>query len=245
MLSHEQILEKAMASVAAQVAESVKSAVVAAVEQALSTTMHSALVENEFYRHINDEMRHGLQSIYKEITAASSDNAAVPDSEKTGKLFSEASQQLEEVMATTLEATDSIMNSVEQLQDRQQEIATLLVALQDSTPGKMVEKLAEHSVATEEALTDIMTALSFQDLTGQRLKKVVKALTDIQESIFDMYVSSGLMLKTREEMPGKDITEIAAESKKKMEQIRGSELKGPSRDVSQTDVDSLLADLGL
>ncbi len=245
MLSQDQILDKALSSVAAQVAEAVKGAVVAAVEQALSSAMHNALVENEFYRHINDEMRHGLQNIYKEISAASTDNGAAPDSEKTGKLFSEASKQLEEVMATTLEATESIMTVAEQLLDKQQEIATLLVELQDKAPGNTVEKLAEHSVATEEALTSILTTLSFQDLTGQRLKKVVRALSDIQESIFEMYVSSGLMLKTREEMPEKDLKEIAAESKKKMEQIKGSELKGPTRDVSQTDVDSLLADLGL
>jgi hypothetical protein len=46
-------------------------------------------------------------------------------------------------------------------------------------------------------------------------------------------------------MPEKGIEEIARESRKKFEEIKGSELKGPTKGSSQSDVDSLLADLGL
>ena len=251
----EQVLNRIMGNVASQVSESIKAAVVEAVEKALSSGMNNALVENEFYKRLNDEMRSGLQNIYKEISmaAAPSDmemasqtkkDSAVP-SANTGKLFSEASRQIEEVMNTTLEATESIMSTVEGLMDRQHEMSMLLVALQDSAP-ETVAKLEEHVIALDTDLTDILTTCSFQDLTGQRLKKVVKALSDIQESIFDMYVSSGLMLKAREEMPEKNIEEITQESRKKFAEIKGSELKGPASDsASQSDVDSLLADLGL
>ena len=97
----------------------------------------------------------------------------------------------------------------------------------------------------ESALTDIITDLSFQDLTGQRLKKVVSAITSIRETVFDLYVSTGLMMKTREETPEKDLAEIAKESRLKVQEIRNSELKGPQNDASQKDVDDLLASLGL
>ena len=252
--SQEQMLNRVMENVAGQVAESIKSAVVEAVEKALSLAMNNALVENEFYKRLNDEMRSGLQNIYKEISVAAAPGAdadgkdakkSKKDTEKTGKLFSEASRQIEEVMNTTLEATESIMATVEDLMERQQDFSIQLVALQDVAPEGVAQKLEAHNIALEEALTSIMTSLSFQDLTGQRLKKVVTALSDIQESIFDMYVSSGLMLKTREEMPEKNLEEITKESRKKFEEIKGSELKGPSSSSSQSDVDSLLADLGL
>jgi chemotaxis protein CheZ len=249
MRSYEEIMEEAVSSVASQVADSVKGAVMTAVEKTLSETMRKALAENEFYRHLNTEMRSGLQTMYKEISEVSGggrEEAAHAD--KTGRLFSEASRQLEEVMATTLNATDSIMSAVEQLLDRQSAVADLLAAARDSAPGDVVEELAAHNAATEETLTTIMTTLSFQDLTGQRVKKVVKVLGDIQQSIFELYVSGGLMLKSREEAPDKELRVLAEESRKKLEEIKeikGSELKGPTLDVSQSDVDSLLADLGL
>ncbi len=258
MASHTQIVDRIMAGVSAGLVEQApaktldpasRDSLLAAVRISLASSVGAALAEGEFYRHMNDEMRQGLQSMYKELASAASGPAQqIPDKEATGKLFSEATDQLNEVMATTFEATESIMTATEGLLDRQQEIAELLVAIQDSVPQGAAEKLAAHSTATEEALTGILTSLSFQDLTGQRLKKVVSALGDIQSSIFEMYVSSGLMLKTHEEMPEKDLEEITRESRRRLEEIKeikGSELKGPSKGTSQSDVDSLLADLGL
>jgi len=63
--------------------------------------------------------------------------------------------------------------------------------------------------------------------------------------VFDLYVSTGLMMKTHEEAPDKDLTEIAEESRRKVQEIRASELKGPQRETSQKDVDDLLASLGI
>jgi|GEM_PF-257325 len=219
------------------------------VRATLSASLANALKESELYRHINTEMRQGLQNIYKTITSvAGAAKDTCTTQEDTGKLFCEATEQLNEVMATTFEATESIMVEVERLQDLLQEIPGHLDEIKKETKSEKVSTLVEQVTTFENSLTQIMTALSFQDLTGQRLKKVVAALSEIQGSIFDMYVSSGLMLKTSEEMPEKEVAEIAAESKRRMDEIKevkGSELKGPSKDTNQADVDSLLADLGL
>ncbi len=140
------------------------------------------------------------------------------------------------------------MAEVERLLDLLPEVSGHLRTMQNNGNSEAVAALIEQTEVFENSLTQIMTSLSFQDLTGQRLKKVVTALGEIQESIFEMYVSSGLMLKTREEMPEKGVAEIAAESKRRLDEIKevkGSELKGPTRNASQADVDSLLADLGL
>jgi chemotaxis protein CheZ len=97
-----------------------------------------------------------------------------------------------------------------------------------------------------EAISSIVTALSFQDLTGQRIKKVVNALSSVHQMVVETYVSSGLMLKKTEAEPEKDFETIALESHKQAEEtIKGSELKGPTLNSSQTDVDNLLAKLGL
>jgi chemotaxis protein CheZ len=218
------------------------------VKATLSASLSNAMKESELHRHINTKMRQGLQHIYKTITSVAKPANECVTQKDAGKLCCEATEQLNEVMAATFEATENIMEQVESLQDRLVGVARHLRAIKEKDDSDTVNELLESVAASEDSLTQIMTALSFQDLTGQRLKKVVAALGELQNSIFDMYVSSGLMLKTSEEMPEKEIEEIAPESKRRMDEIKevkGSELKGPSKNSSQADVDSLLADLGL
>ena len=248
MISQEEIVERVLSRVSDKVAEAVKSTVTEAVQRELSSSMTKVMVESEFYRQLNEEMRHGLRGIYQEITTASKEEGAEPgvDSNHTQQLFSDTTKQLEEIMQTTLEATEKIMETVETLQAQQEEAMYIIAAL--SVPEKEEKDLARldqlNQILTV-SLTNIITELSFQDLTGQRLKKVVSAITSIRETVFDLYVSTGLMLKTREETPEKDLKEIAEESKRKVVEIRNSELKGPTADSSQQNVDDLLASLGL
>lgn len=255
MLEQKKIVDQAMDGIAGLLHEYVKTtsideaaekALLVFLRATLSASFDSALKESALHKHINTEMRQGLQNIYKTITSVAGPGECATQ-EDTGKLFCEATEQLNEVMATTFEATESIMGEVERLLDIVQETSESLEKIKSSGNGD-AETLLGHMGTCEESLTQIMTSLSFQDLTGQRLKKVVAALGEIQDSIFEMYVSSGLMLKTREEMPEKEIEEIEAESKRRMNELKetkGSELKGPTRGTSQNDVDSLLADLGL
>ncbi|MDR2123381.1 MAG: protein phosphatase CheZ [Desulfovibrio sp.] len=246
MISQEQLMERVIERVADAVAESVKQTVVDAVQRELSAGMAKAAVENEFYRKVNDEMLNGLRGIYREISSASTDGAGADDAGQTQQLFSDASRQLEEITATTLQAAENIMETVETLQEQQLEAGEIIASIE---PGPKHEKdlarLDALNQALEHALTKIVSELSFQDLTGQRLKKVVAALGSIRETVFDLYVSTGLMMKTREETPEKDIAEIAADSRRRVAEIKNSELKGPQTGTSQAAVDELLAGLGL
>lgn len=256
MLEQRKIIDQAMEGVTGLLREYAKTTVIdeaaqkallVFVKATLSASLANAVNEGALHRRINTEMRQGLRHIYKTLSSAAqpADGCAPED---TGQLFCEAAKQLDEVMAATLEATESIMELVESLQDRMAALSDQLRVIGQGRNGDTVDALLESVAAAEDSLTRIMTALSFQDLTGQRLKKVVAALGEIQNAVFDMYVSSGLMLKAGLEMPEKKIEDIAAESRKRMDEIkevRGSELKGPTRGSSQADVDSLLADLGL
>ncbi len=205
------------------------------------------MVESEFYRHLNEEMRSGLKGIYQEISSSAVSEETTVDTQGTQKLFSDTSEQIEEIMRTTLEATESIMATAEKLLQQQEEAGAIIAALQVAPKDEaQVAKLDALNSALEASLTEIITSLSFQDLTGQRLKKVVAALTAIRETVFDLYMSTGLMLKSREETPEKDIAVLAEESKRKVKEIKQYELQGPSRSAaSQSDVDDLLASLGL
>lgn len=251
MLNQEEMLERVLSRVSDKVAESVKQTVADAVQKELSSTMTKVMVESEFYKQVNEEMRSGLKGIYEIANASTRDGAAQdgkssePDTGATQKLFSDATQQIEEIMQTTLRATENIMENVEDLLERQAGAKQLLEELRASSGNPSVEKLVEYNDGLVDTLTGIITELSFQDLTGQRLTKVVSAIGSIRETVFDLYVSTGLMMKGREERPEEDLSRIAEESRRKVKEIKNSELKGPSMDSSQKDVDDLLASLGL
>ena len=244
MISQETLLER----ISDQVAKSVRLAVLESLQREFSSTITRTMVESEFLRRMNDEMRTGLLGIYQKISFASGgeEPEKAVDGDRTQKLFSDATKQIEEIMRTTLQATEKIMETVEDLLVLQEKTGHIIASLEVSARNEdALARLDAMREATVSSLTNIITDLSFQDLTGQRLKKVVKALASIRETVFDLYVSTGLMMKTREETPEKDLAEIAEESRRKVEEIKNSELKGPTLDASQKEVDDLLASLGL
>ena len=203
--------------------------------------------EQELYHRLSKQMRKGLKQIYKEISTATSDSPGVPD--QTGQLFHEASAQLAEVVAATQTATESIMDIVERHMDYQAESQGLIAAVRTGTATpEQLDRLEHMNTALGADLTNIMTALSFQDLTGQRIKKVVYALDKIESTVIELYVSSGLILEGRELDPQKDIAALEQEAQKAVENLKQgkSELKGPSTDgVSQDNIDAMLAQLGM
>lgn len=234
-----------MERVSTQVADSIKDVIAKTVEEALTGNLTRALLESEFYRRLSDDMRDGLQTIYKEIsTAAKTENGGTAEASthaQTNQLFSEASKQLDEVRVTLEEATGKIMDILElQMVLRTKASSHLSELSKRYTADKDVQALLGLEDHLNNNLTDIMTHLSFQDLTGQRIKRIINAIQRIEATVLDLYLSTGLIIKAREENPEEDFESLEARSKQKV-----SELKGPSRDASQSDVDDLLAQLGM
>ena len=71
-MSQEEILERVLLRVSEKVADSVKQTVSEAGQRELSSTMSKVMVESEFYKQVNEEMRNGLRGIYQEISNVSS-----------------------------------------------------------------------------------------------------------------------------------------------------------------------------
>lgn len=196
--------------------------------------------ESAIYKELNAEIRAGLKNIYEQISAASSN---------TNALFQEASDQLQEVLKATETAAMSIMDIVEsQLQCAEQD-AEQLAALEQKFPEeKALRILSEHNAHLNQSLTSVLTALSFQDITGQRLKKVSDALQCIEKSVVDLYLSSGLALEAAERDPRQDAKTIQQNAHKAVEEYRDqpSKLKGPDvNGCTQSAIDDMLAQLGL
>ncbi len=214
------------------------------VRKELKIALAKAVAESEFYRSLNKDVMQGLQGIYQEITLATGKKNASTfshEKENTDRILSDASKQLDEILITTEEATLTIMNTVEKHMELQETVRNILSHAETrNLTTEELEQLNEINVKLNDDLINIMTTLSFQDLTGQRIKKIVAALHTIEKTVFDLYMSTGLVLLAKEKAPEKDFKEIKEETKQMV-----SELKGPQLTTSQSSVDDLLSSLGL
>lgn len=208
---------------------------------------HQVQEDSELYKQLSNEMRQGLKKIYSQISLASNmEGEQTP--EETDHLFHEASTQLSAVLDATEEATGQIMDVVEKHLDLQVESSDIIAAIQAGTASpEQIARLAAINGDIGTDLTQIMTSLSFQDLTGQRIKKVVSALTRIEATVLELYLSSGLVIKGREADPHKNIGVLQDEAKQAMKQLKDphAALKGPQAGTSQANIDDLLAQLGM
>jgi chemotaxis protein CheZ len=244
MRTQDELLDEIMDKVAEKAMASLKETLTRTLDQEIARALGRALMDTEFYRTLNEELRSGLGCVYKEILSAKSESpSAAPDPAPGDprELFLEASDQLDQILRTTEQATVEIMDILERhldvLPDTERVIAGLI---ERHGSDERLQGLAERTAMLQQDLMSIMTILSFQDLTGQRIKRIVEALRKVEGIVLDLVLSTGLVLKAREEEPERELSELREESRKKIMTLRG-----PQGGVSQTDVDDLLANLGL
>src|SRR5262245_37827427 len=126
-----------------------------------------------------DRIRFDLVDMAKAIARTKSEIAAIkPDADHHGK-FGEASEELDSIVRATEGATSDIRAAAEQIQ----EIAWTLRE-QGFDP--------EVCDVLDGKATDVYTACSFQDLTGQRTQKVIQVLGYLEGRINAMISIWGL-----------------------------------------------------
>ena len=244
MVNDEELLDRLLEKIVQEVVPDLRESISTTIEREVARTLSRALLESEFHKRLNLEMQQGLQNIYKEIVQAAKHDNEPPVSggrQQADQLFQEAAQQLDNILQTTESATTEIMDIVEKHMELQAESAGVLAGLPGGYAGpRDVAKLQSANEALGEDLMRIMTTLSFQDLTGQRIKRIISAIKKVEQIVLELYLSTGLQIRAQAEAPDRDIEELKAEAKQKV-----SELKGPQTDVQQGAVDDLLAQLGL
>ncbi|MFO7818510.1 MAG: protein phosphatase CheZ [Thermodesulfobacteriota bacterium] len=233
----DQLLEK----ITEKAEKTVREVITETLQKELTSALSQALIDSEFYRNLSTEMQSGLGDIYKEISAATSGDNGTLSSSEAQQLFSEASDQLDEILNSTEKATEEIMTIVEKYLDKTEESGRQLEDLKNGCGGPdALDKLIQGNRELNQDMLTLMTNLSFQDITGQRIKKIVDVLRKVETTIFDLYMTTGISIKDKYKNPDKDFQTIKNESSRKV-----SELKGPQKDINQSDVDDLLSQLGM
>jgi len=126
-----------------------------------------------------ERIRFDLVEMSKAIARTKTEIAAMkPDADHHGK-FGEASEELDSVVQATEAATSDILACAERIQ----EMAWTL--REQGVEGDVCDLLDAKA-------TDVYTACSFQDLTGQRTRKVIGVLRYLEERINAMIGIWGL-----------------------------------------------------
>lgn len=139
-----------------------------------------ASAANELAR-LRDEMHEAqklkveLDAMYHAISETKREIASLHMSSFAGDNLNRVTDELDEVVIGTESATERILSAVENID----EDATNLAARLSGTEHDAVADIQEQVVK-------IYEACNFQDLTGQRITKVVKALRFVEERVEKM-----------------------------------------------------------
>ena len=106
-----------------------------------------------------------LEALGRTIARAKAEIAALSVDDITGAHIPSATDELDAIVGHTAEATNEILDSCEILEKLQTEVAE------------------PAATALQGAVTRIYEACSFQDITGQRISKVVTALKAIESRV--------------------------------------------------------------
>jgi chemotaxis protein CheZ len=182
--------------------------IVAEVVRAVLTTMSENLTANDTALLLE------VEELGRTIANAKLEIAALKMDDITGCHIPFATDELDAIVAHTASATDAILESCETLD-----------TVAATVSGETADKL-------QEATTRIYEACSFQDITGQRITKVVGTLKTIEDKVARIiatfgYKSAGLPAPPRIELTPEE------------ELLNGPQL--PRQAMDQSDIDKLMA----
>lgn len=169
-----------------------------------------------FFKALDSSVYTELREISEYISGAKDEIRNLQASDINTTRIPEAGKELDAIVQATEQATDTIMEQAE-----------CLMASEASD-------LETYQAEVNDALLQIFEACSFQDITGQRISKVVDVLNFIDHRVARLAEVIG----THGE-PG-ELTKEEAEREKRKEELM---LHGPQSDedaISQDDVDKML-----
>lgn len=163
----------------------------------------------------NSHMRRDLIEMAEAISKTRSEIAAMRPADVDDSKFNTATEELDAIVEATEKATSEILTAAEEVQE---------------TAWLMRENGGSEDTSNRlDALaTDIYTACSFQDLTGQRTSKVVQTLRFLENRVLAMIEIWGL-----DDLDARDRT--AEEEQADSHLLNGPARKGEGIDQAQID----------
>lgn len=162
-----------------------------------------------------------LDGLVRLISAARSEIAALRPDEINEKHLPAATDELDAIVGATEAATSEILDAVEKIE-----------ALAPSTPPEISSEIGNM-------VTRIYEACNFQDITGQRITKVVRTLKQIEQKVNDLARAFGDGGIERPDPTPAPAAEEAPAKPTDQDLLNGPQL--PTNAKSQADIDALFA----
>lgn len=173
---------------------------------------------------VNLKLYAEIESLARYIDGAKAEIAEIRPDEIRDEHLPAATDELEQIVGATENATNQILESVESVEE-------------------VAERLdADNADKITNAVTNIYEACSFQDITGQRITKVVKTLQQIETKVEALLAAFGEEVARERRRKGDD--REAAQAEGSDEDQDKALMNGPAASgegVSQDDIDALLA----
>jgi chemotaxis protein CheZ len=228
MFTEDQIINHLTDSVTEKVSSIIKESLSDIVQKEISRALTRALIEGDFYRSLNNDIIGGMENIYSEIKSVKQ-SLTSKTPEESINLLSESNTILDDIILSTEKATLNILNYLDVMQEK--------ISLLKNDPHEHRKALLED---LEKIIMDIMTELSFQDLTGQQIKRVIQSSKKVEEIVYEIFVTSEILMKSKEKAPEKDLQQLKEETKELVQEAKDKKII-----ADQHDIDDLLQQYGL
>ena len=192
------------------------------VRDAVKTTAEGSGGEKRDEAHIRI-LREELREMAAYIHQTRREIAALRPTDAGSNRIMAATGELDAIVSATERATSEILNGVERIQE------LTLKLPKTSEVGPIAEEIQAH-------VTEVLTACSFQDITGQRTTKVVNTLRYLEQRVNSMIEIWGV----------EGVTPAAPPPELEDRRPDAHLMHGPATDggPSQADVDALFERLG-
>jgi len=120
-----------------------------------------------------DVLKKELYGLFKYLQRVREEIAAINKPADEALHFDNMSDQLDAIVKATEEATDTIMGCMEKNDDA---VGKLRQAITDEAQLALLDEISANGA-------DVFEACSFQDITGQRITKVVKSVTYVEDRV--------------------------------------------------------------
>lgn len=207
-------LQKKLDELVEQYGETVKVSDISDIVASIMGTMEGDLSAKDM------ELYNELDSLATYIHNAKSEIAALRPDEVKDDFLPTATDELDAIVEATADATNNIMDATE-----------IVEGVMASLEGEPADQLMD-------AITKIYEACSFQDITGQRITKVIKALKDIEDRVDSLVAAFGdEITQYKKDNPKKDKEEDRPITDEDL--LNGPQNEGDAK--TQAEIDALLA----
>ena len=184
----------------------------------------------------SSQLYHELGELAKFINGAKKELQEVKASNIADEHLPNATNHLDAIVQMTEQATSRIMDECDQITNFHNDLKERLLAAEPPIDPNTLMGVDDALTQAQASLTYIFEACNFQDITVQRIQKVVKALQEIERQVLRMVVVFGLV-----ENQSKLDEATKAELNEDAALLQGPQLAGQG--LEQDDIDAILAKL--